>query len=178
MRLGILALGFLAAGCQHAAQVAKPIDPDPIDVVGEARADLHEGYSAKRLIGTEVRNPAGEPIGELHDILVNLLGTATALTVESNGVLEIRDRHFRVPWSDARIAPGGAYVTVAAAAAAGGTRDPGLLEQAHVRATEQRMSDLLDDEVLVGEARRGRVSDIVIAANGEVAAIVVDWRRQ
>lgn len=177
VRLDLLALGLLLAGCQHAAgQVAKPIDPDPIAVVGEARADLGEGYSAKRLIGAEVRNPSGEPIGEVHDILVNLLGTVTALTVESNGVLEIRDRHFRVPWSKARIAPAGAYVTVPSAAAAGGTRDPGLFEQAYVHPSEQRMSDLLDDEVLVGANRRGRVSDIVVAPRGEVLAIVVDWR--
>lgn len=63
---------------------------------GEHRS---KALSAQAIIGSEIHNKAGEEVGELHELLVDLDSRAIAYTVfAAGGVLGIGDEHYLMPW--------------------------------------------------------------------------------
>lgn len=152
-------------------QAFEPPARDPIDIVSWTQAELRGGYSARRLIGTPVRDSDGGAIGKVRDLLVNALGTVTALVVGTSELAGARE--FRVPWHQARIAAAAKQVSVPVAAASAGATQG--IKRIFPRVGEWRMSEFLDDAVqLRPGVRYGDVDDLIITAWGEVRAIVVD----
>lgn len=163
----------LVAGAQPASNpndaAGKGAGRAPIAVVNWTEAELRDGLSAYLLLGAEVRDGAGGTLGEVHDILVDAGGRATALIVEGGGFLELGTRQFRVPWTSARqedrhvVVPG-------PSAAAGGTREGAL-----VRSGEYRVTDILDDTLEIEQGvLYANVDDVLLDSQGAVTTIVVD----
>lgn len=56
--------------------------------------------SASTLIGDPVRNPAGEDLGKLEEIVIFLdSGRVAYAVLSAGGVMGLGDRYFAVPWS-------------------------------------------------------------------------------
>ena len=56
--------------------------------------------SASTLTGDDVKNPQGEALGDLKDIMIDTLSGKVAYGVLSfGGVLGMGDKYFAVPWS-------------------------------------------------------------------------------
>lgn len=71
--------------------------------VPEERAGV---LSASTMMGDSVRNPQGEDLGKVEDLVVDLDAGCIAYAVLSFGrYLGRRDKHFAVPWEALRIAP-------------------------------------------------------------------------
>ncbi len=65
--------------------------------------------SASTLTGDRVRNAAGEDLGKVEEIMLDVPGGRIAYAVLSfGGMLGIGDKLFAVPWSALRLDTGGA----------------------------------------------------------------------
>jgi len=73
--------------------LAAPPGPTP----GE-RHDWERSHRMSRIIGTEVRNKAGERIGEIRDIVVDDKGSIRLAIVSTGGYLGVGERLHAVPW--------------------------------------------------------------------------------
>lgn len=63
-------------------------------------------HRASKIIGTDVRNPAGEKIGDIEDIILDDKGNAQVAIVSTGGFLGIGDSLHAVPWSSLQVATG------------------------------------------------------------------------
>lgn len=54
------------------------------------------------IIGTDIKNPADETIGEIDDVVVDADGKIVSVIVSVGGFLGMGTRHVAVPWSDLR----------------------------------------------------------------------------
>jgi sporulation protein YlmC with PRC-barrel domain len=147
-----------------------------IDIINWDQAELRGGYSANRLIGMQVRGNGGNAIGEVEDVLVDASGKATAIVVESGGFFDIGDKHFRIPWDNAKLAADLEHVVVPISReTAAMYRDTRDRERVHTGPREYRMSELRNEVVtLAGGERYGAVDDLIIGRDGKVNAIVVE----
>lgn len=147
-----------------------------IDIGSWDQAELRGGYSANRLIGTDVRGKGGNSIGKIEDLLVDADGNAIAIVVESGGFLDIGDKHFRVPWGDAKLAADLEHVVVPLSKeSAAQYRDTRDREKVRTGPREYRMSELKNDNVTLADgARYGVVDDLILGRDGKVNAIVVN----
>lgn len=84
-----------------------PSAPVDADYVGEERPDWQEErrgayrrvLSAATLTGDRVRNPAGEDLGKIEEIMIDVPAGQVAYAVISfGGFLGIGDKLFAVPW--------------------------------------------------------------------------------
>lgn len=176
------ALTLYAAGAPLYAQTQGAGQQPPsqaIDIIKWDAAQLRGGYSANRLIGMDVRGSDGKSLGEVEDILVNADGKATAIVVESGGFLGIGDKHFRIPWDQARLAADLEHVVIPLTNEnAKLYRDTREREKVRTQSREYRVSELKNDVVtLRSGARYGRVDDLIISRKGDVEAVVVDATR-
>ncbi len=92
------ALSLLLA---HAA-MAQPQEPDTA-----------EPYRATELLGKEVRNPDGERLGQVREIVIEASGRVRYLIVAYGGFLHMGDSLTAVPWDVARPAIGKDYMVLA-----------------------------------------------------------------
>jgi sporulation protein YlmC with PRC-barrel domain len=70
------------------------------DTAGTARPRIRRVLAASTLAGDRVRNPAGEDLGKVDEIMVDLASGRVAYVVVSfGGFLGIGDKLFAVPWS-------------------------------------------------------------------------------
>lgn len=151
-------------------QIAEPATRDPIDVLSASDAELRGGYSARRLVGAEVLESDGTPVGTVRDLLVNAGGAVTGLVVQASGPGV--ERAFRLPWSQASVSADANRIVVAeGGASAGASKSLPPLPLAG----EWRATQFFDDVVQLEPGRRyADVEDLILTRWGEVKAIVVE----
>ncbi len=72
-----------------------------------ARAIAPRIYSADKMAGAKVRNPAGEDLGKIEDVMIDLGEGRIAYAVLSfGGFLGIGDKLFAIPWNALKLNPG------------------------------------------------------------------------
>jgi sporulation protein YlmC with PRC-barrel domain len=64
----------------------------------KALHDWERGHRGSKIIGTDVRNPKGEKIGDVKDIVLDDKGTVVYAIVSTGGFLGMSDRLHAVPW--------------------------------------------------------------------------------
>jgi len=86
-------------------------DPRPSGSHGRGNVDTRRGpgprvMSADTLAGDEVKNEAGETLGEIADIMIDVPAGRVAYAVMSvGGVLGVGDKLFAIPWKSLRLDP-------------------------------------------------------------------------
>lgn len=64
-------------------------------------------FAASTLIGDEIRNPAGEHLGDIEELMIDTENGRIAYAVVSfGGFLGLGDRLFAVPWNALRLSQG------------------------------------------------------------------------
>lgn len=61
-------------------------------------------HRASKIIGTDVRNPNGDKIGDIKDLIVDDEGNTTLAIVSTGGFLGIGDNLHAIPWSSLKMA--------------------------------------------------------------------------
>jgi sporulation protein YlmC with PRC-barrel domain len=69
------------------------------------RHDWERSHRVSKIIGSEVRNKAGEKIGEIRDLMVDADGTIKLAIVSTGGFLGVGDRLHAVPWDVMALGP-------------------------------------------------------------------------
>lgn len=137
---------------------------------------LYSGWSAQEMLGTEVRGPGGDNIGEVDDLIVGPDGTLQRAVVQAGGTLfGIGATHIGVPWREVGIGPEMDYVQVPVTEEnrAGyplyGEREPAV--------GNWRVRELIHDVArLEDEPFYGRVHDVIFDDSGKARWIIVDRR--
>lgn len=170
-----LSVAAVAAGTGQAS--AADESKEIVDLVTWDHAALYEGWSAERLIDTEVVDANGEAVGEVHNLVVGPEGQMKFLIVEAGGILNIGDSHYAVPWDKAKVAKDLSSVTVPV------TEDNldqySLFEDVRTDRPEGeprpwRATELIDDYVsLEDRPDYGYVEDLIFTREGELNAVVV-----
>jgi sporulation protein YlmC with PRC-barrel domain len=101
----VIALGVLAAAATGApAQTAQ----QPSRSTGSTLRPVEDAESlgrwrASQLIGTEVKDAAGQGVGKIEDIIVEPSGRIPMMVLSFGGFLGMGEKLFAVPWSAMRI---------------------------------------------------------------------------
>jgi sporulation protein YlmC with PRC-barrel domain len=93
--LGAALLAASTAGAQPALPGMTP---------GE-RHDWERTHRVSRIIGTDVRNKAGDKIGEIKDVVVDDKGVIRLAIVSTGGYLGVGERLHAVPWDAMALGP-------------------------------------------------------------------------
>lgn len=57
--------------------------------------------TATRLVGLHIRNPAGEDLGTVENVCIDVAtGRVASLAVSFGGLLGVGSRHFELPWEE------------------------------------------------------------------------------
>jgi len=83
------------------------------DMTGTARSDayrnptdMYHGFRASTLINKKVENPAGENLGEIEDLVVNMnTGDVRYGVLQFGGIMGLGDRLFAIPANELRFSP-------------------------------------------------------------------------
>jgi hypothetical protein len=71
-----------------------------------------QAADAKKLIGRNVKNAAGDTIGEIKSVYISSQGTVDSVMVGVGGFLGVGEREVQLAWKDLQIADNGEKVTV------------------------------------------------------------------
>lgn len=85
-----------------AAQAAQPA----------ARELIYQG-EATSILGRQVRDPEGRPVGRIVDVLVDDAGLARAAIIDFGGFMGVGNRHIAVAWRALRFTPSADQGTIA-----------------------------------------------------------------
>ena len=110
----IVLAAFLTCGAAAAyAQPQQATSPPP-SATATANATMAPAATAdtRKLIGRNIRNAAGETIGEIKSIYINKDGKVDSVMVSVGGFLGVGDREVRIAWSDLKITDNGEKVMV------------------------------------------------------------------
>lgn len=133
---------------------------------------LYTGWRARALVGEDVRSSTGREMGSLRDIIVDASGRASAIVVEGGGVAGIPDAVYRIPWQSLNIQRSGISVSSAGSNPDYG-RAPGR-EGISTWPREYRLSEVIGDNARLRTGYLyGYVTDVVLAKNGRITAVLV-----
>jgi len=110
----IVLAAFLTCGAAAAyAQPQQATSPPP-SATATTNATMAPAATAdtRKLIGRNIRNAAGETIGEIKSIYINKDGKVDSVMVSVGGFLGVGDREVRIAWSDLKITDNGEKVMV------------------------------------------------------------------
>lgn len=65
---------------------------------------------AKKLIGEDVRNTAGDRVGEVNTVILDKSGQVKSVIVGVGGFLGVGEREVAMRWQDLKMAPSGDYI--------------------------------------------------------------------
>jgi sporulation protein YlmC with PRC-barrel domain len=74
------------------------------------RHDWERSHRISKVIGSDVRNKAGEKIGDIRDLVVDDNGTIKLAIVSTGGFLGVGDRMHAVPWDALTLGPNDDHV--------------------------------------------------------------------
>lgn len=95
-----VAAGTLSSGGQKSGNGALPIEESSTVSRNDIRDGVTRVFSARVLTGNRVRNEAGEDLGKVEEIMLDVSGGRIAYAVLSfGGIVGIGDKLFAVPWS-------------------------------------------------------------------------------
>ncbi len=79
----------------------------PVPLVGPGPADTAFMYQgeATSILGRTVRDPAGETVGRIVDVLVDELGQPRAAVIDFGGFMGVGNRRIAVSWRAMRFVP-------------------------------------------------------------------------
>lgn len=185
--LGACALGTLPAlapaqtTAPTATTAAQPaVAGDPIDIRRWDVNTLRGGYSAERLLDTTVRGENNRKLGEVENFLVDKEGRITGIIVESQGILEVGDTHFFVPWKQVELGANLSYVQVPVNERT--LPDFSLFnndESIYKPGTVFRGNALIGEFVrLKGGVPYGYIDDVIFSAEGRIQSIIVSPDRR
>lgn len=140
------------------------------------QAELRDGLSAERLIGTDVRGRNGDSLGEVENIIVSRDGHAQGIVVSAGGVLGVGETYFRVPWNQVAFGRDMERVTVPISE---DNVDTFRWNAENVRTggNELLVQEVLDARAaLRGGGRYGDIDDVVFGRDGRVKGLVVTSR--
>ena len=69
------------------------------------RHDWERSHRISKIIGSDVRNKAGDKIGDIRDLVVDDRGTVKLAIVSTGGFLGVGDRLHAVPWDVLTLGP-------------------------------------------------------------------------
>ena len=77
----------------------------PAGMTPAERHDWERSHRVSKIIGSEVRNKAGEKIGDIRDLMIDGSGTIRLAIVSTGGFLGVGDRLHAVPWEVLTLGP-------------------------------------------------------------------------
>ena len=95
----LFATALLAAPLLAAAQASAPT------MTPAERHDWERSHRVSKIIGSEVRNKAGDKIGDIRDLMIDGNGTIKLAIVSTGGFLGVGDRLHAVPWDVLALGP-------------------------------------------------------------------------
>ena len=144
-----------------AVPVPPPPPPPPLIVLRTIERDEAHG-----LLDSEVQKPDGKVVGRAVDLIADALGKPREMVVNLQGFLGVGDRKVNFPWSAFRFTPTAkaAPITLNATAVPATTAKPVPVQLPLIDATVERANG----------AKVGRVIDVLIDANAQPQAVVLD----
>ena len=95
----VLGIVLLASSPVAAAQQTLPT------MTPGERHDWERTHRVSRILGSDVRNKAGDKIGEIKDVVVDDKGTIKLAIVSTGGYLGVGERLHAVPWDAMTLGP-------------------------------------------------------------------------
>ena len=141
--------------------VVTPAPPPPLIVLRTI-----ERNEARALLDSEVQKPDGKVVGRAVDLIADALGKPREMVVNLQGFLGVGDRKVNFPWSAFRFTPAAkaAPITLNATAVPATAAKPAPVQLPLIDATVERSNG----------AKVGRVIDVLIDANAQPQAVVLD----
>ena len=99
LTVALLATTLLSSPLLSAAQASAPA------MTPAERHDWERSHRVSKIVGSEVRNKAGDRIGEIRDLMVDSNGTIKLAIVSTGGFLGAGDRLHAVPWDVLTLGP-------------------------------------------------------------------------
>jgi sporulation protein YlmC with PRC-barrel domain len=90
---------LLASPAPGAAQAHAP------SMTPAERHDWERSHRVSKIIGSEVRDKAGDKIGDIRDLMIDGSGTIRLAIVSTGGFLGVGDRLHAVPWDVLTLGP-------------------------------------------------------------------------
>jgi hypothetical protein len=103
MRIAVVALGIVALATTEGAAQAKQTAPSGSAVQQVDDADSLGSWRASKLIGTDVKDAAGQGIGKIEDVILEPGGRSPMVVMSFGGFLGLGEKLFAVPWSAMRL---------------------------------------------------------------------------
>ena len=94
-----LATALLAAPALAVAQASAPT------MTPAERHDWERSHRISKILGADVRNKAGDKIGEVRDLVADGSGTIRLAIVSTGGFVGVGDRLHAVPWDALALGP-------------------------------------------------------------------------
>jgi hypothetical protein len=127
-----------------------------------------ERSDARALLDSEVQKPDGKVVGRAVDMIADALGKPREMVVNLQGFLGVGDRKVNFPWSAFRFTPTAKSAPITLNAAA-------VPASAVKAASAQTQVPLIDTTVERSNGGKvGRVIDVLIDANAQPQAVVLD----
>ena len=103
----IVLAAFLTCGAAAAYAQPQQATSPPASATAPANTTTAPAATAdtRKLIGRNIKNTAGETIGEIKSIYINKDGKVDSVLVSVGGFLGVGDREVRIAWSDLKIQP-------------------------------------------------------------------------
>jgi sporulation protein YlmC with PRC-barrel domain len=74
--------------------------------------DLSTSYRSDKIIGMDVKNSAGEELGEISQIILDSNGQATHVVLSAGGVLGVAAEDYIVPWNKVQLSRGDEHAVI------------------------------------------------------------------
>ena len=97
----------LAAVLVATAAVAQPVPPPPVPPppAPPAEHELMPHEAATSILGRQVRDPAGQTVGRIVDVLVDDFGMPRAAVIDFGGFMGVGNRRVAVAWRALHFVP-------------------------------------------------------------------------
>jgi hypothetical protein len=140
-----------------------PPPPPPPPLIVLRTIERNEAHG---LLDSEVQKPDGKVVGRAVDLIADALGKPREMVVNLQGFLGVGDRKVNFPWSAFRFTPTAkpAPITLNATAVPATAAKPAPVQLPLIDATVERSNG----------AKVGRVIDVLIDANAQPQAVVLD----
>ncbi|KMZ11807.1 Periplasmic protein TonB, links inner and outer membrane [Candidatus Burkholderia humilis] len=154
----------------------EPVEPPPPPQIISTRIMQHEQLHG--LLDAEVQRPDGKVVGRAVDVYIDPSAKPKLMMVNLAGFLGVGDRKVNFPWTAFKFTPNSKTAAITfvppAPAAKGKPADPAPKPQ-RVNEAPANFSQLLDSNVTQKSgARIGRVVDVLVDAQAEPQALVLD----